>query len=364
MSPFPAAHPKSTATGGPFREVLRHPGTQRQARRGRRAYQSDRISAGHAARIWRAAAGTSSSCSCAFPHAPALVAGQLDALVNNSVAFSSPEIIAGPSVGRLIPGFQYSYGRSSAPTLIDGDPAIGAAFLAAYFHGVRDFRAGSVPQAFDGIAIRSGMDPGRARGLPAPFDRGWLDRSFLRPAHDRLVGKKRFLGTPRSISGHRQPVRREVGKGEIVRSFAWRCWLPVALLAVWQTASSAGLLNPLFFPAPWKLLLAAVKMSPELAVNTGVTLARTAAGFLIGSALGLVMGLLMGARPRIRWSLEPLVSAGNATPKLTLLPLLMLLFGVGETARLTLIALSTLIITSIYAFEAVRNIHPARVELA
>ena len=151
-----------------------------------------------------------------------------------------------------------------------------------------------------------------------------------------------------------------------MRNLAWRLWLPVLVLLLWQLSASAGLLNPLFFPAPSVLFRAAVGMtvSGELARNTGATLARAAVGFLIGSVLGLAAGLWMGGMPRVRQSLEPVISAFNATPKLSLFPLLLLFLGVGETAKISIIALGSLVVVAIHALDAVCSLHPAWVDMA
>jgi len=143
-------------------------------------------------------------------------------------------------------------------------------------------------------------------------------------------------------------------------------WLPALAILLWQAAAIAGLLNPLFVPAPSALLVSASSMirSGELLDNAAATLSRAVAGFTLGSVAGISVGLAMGSAPTVRQSLEPIVSALNATPKLSLFPLLMLLFGIGETARLSIIALSSFVITAIHALDAVRNIHPAWVELA
>jgi ABC-type nitrate/sulfonate/bicarbonate transport system substrate-binding protein len=94
----------------------------------------------------------------------ALVAGQIDALAEKDMDFSSPEIIPGPSVADIVPGFQYSYiqfGRN----LLDGDIQTGAAFLWAFLRGVRAFRSGKTPAVFDRLAESGGMDPAVVRGL-------------------------------------------------------------------------------------------------------------------------------------------------------------------------------------------------------
>ncbi len=151
-----------------------------------------------------------------------------------------------------------------------------------------------------------------------------------------------------------------------MKRLVWALWLPLLALAAWQIASGAGVLNPLFFPAPSALANSAVRLikSGELLRNAAATLGRTAAGFLIGSAAGLGIGLLMGGIQGVRKSLQPMVGALNATPKMSLLPVLMLLLGVGEAAPITLIALGSMVIVSLHTFDAVEQIRPIWVEIA
>jgi ABC-type nitrate/sulfonate/bicarbonate transport system permease component len=146
----------------------------------------------------------------------------------------------------------------------------------------------------------------------------------------------------------------------------WRLAILLAVLLLWQLASTGGLLNPLFFPSPSKLIRSAYQLtiSGELGRAAGATLGRAGLGFAIGSLAGLVIGLAMGATQVVRRTVEPVISALNATPKLTLLPLLLLFFGVGETARIILIALSAMIVVSIHVFDAIAGIHRTWVDLA
>ena len=147
---------------------------------------------------------------------------------------------------------------------------------------------------------------------------------------------------------------------------AWRLWVPVMLIACWQLAAAAGWVSPLFAPAPSVLIRTAAGMisTGELPAHAAATLSRTAAGFLIGSAAGLGIGMLMGAVRRVFQSIDPIVSALNATPKLILLPLLFLLLGLGEAPRLVLIAITVLGIVAIHTADAVGHIRPAWVEMA
>lgn len=143
-------------------------------------------------------------------------------------------------------------------------------------------------------------------------------------------------------------------------------WLPLAILVSWQVFASEGVLDPLFFPPP-TTLVAAVKVlveNGELGENLRATLTRMSMGFAVGSMCGLLCGVLMGAVAVIRRSLEPVISGLYSTPKLSLLPMLMLLMGVGEPARILLVSTGCFIMVAMHGLDAVRGISRAYVELA
>jgi ABC-type nitrate/sulfonate/bicarbonate transport system permease component len=143
-------------------------------------------------------------------------------------------------------------------------------------------------------------------------------------------------------------------------------WLPILILVAWQAGSDLGILNRLFFPAPSALLHAARDMfhRGELQHHLDATLTRLLWGFLIGSSAGLGCGAIMGLVPGVRRSLEPILSAAYTTPKLSLLPLLMLFMGVGEPARILLIAVGCFVLVTLHAMDALRSVNPRYVELA
>jgi len=88
----------------------------------------------------------------------ALLAGQLDAAIDMDRNFSTPDIIPGPSVAELVPGFQYSH-IQFGERLLDGDLGVGTAFLRAYLRGVREYRGGATPRALSRIAGEAAMSP-------------------------------------------------------------------------------------------------------------------------------------------------------------------------------------------------------------
>jgi ABC-type nitrate/sulfonate/bicarbonate transport system permease component len=143
-------------------------------------------------------------------------------------------------------------------------------------------------------------------------------------------------------------------------------WLPVLILTAWEAASALGILNRLIFPPPSKLAAAAADMIArgEIQQNLRATLVRLSLGFIIGSFTGLGCGILMGLRTWIRRSLEPIISSAYATPKLSLLPLLMLFMGVGEPARILLVAVGCFVLMAMHGLDALRNVNRRYIELA
>ncbi len=146
----------------------------------------------------------------------------------------------------------------------------------------------------------------------------------------------------------------------------WRIGVPVGAAIAWEAAAALSLISRSFAPPPSVLFVTTLRMigSGELAAGVAATLARTAAGSLAGAAAGFVIGLFIGGIPAARSAIEPMLSALNATPKLVLLPLGLILFGLGETSKIVLIAAAVLTIVAIHTADALRHVHPAWVEMA
>lgn len=145
-----------------------------------------------------------------------------------------------------------------------------------------------------------------------------------------------------------------------------RSWVPLGVRACWEGGVAGGWLDPALFPPPSALAPYAAGMirDGELPRQLSVTLTRMFSGYGIGAGLGLICGVLMGAFPTVRRAAEPVVAALYTTPKLALLPLLILIMGIGEQVRITLIALACFIMVSIHGLDAVRNLSPTYLEIA
>ena len=116
---------------------------------------------------------------------------------------------------------------------------------------------------------------------------------------------------------------------------------PLALLALWEITAQVGLLDTRFFPAPTRIASQFVELvqSGELLANTWVSLQRLFFGFLLGGIPALVLGLIMGLYRPIRAAIDPLIAATYPIPKSAVLPLILLIFGLGEPSKIVMVAI-------------------------
>lgn len=109
-------------------------------------------------------------------------------------------------------------------------------------------------------------------------------------------------------------------------------------LALW--AGMAYLLQMPVIPSPAQVLLRLAAKFPEtIAVHAGYSLMRIVLGLFAAVAVGYPVGVLMGYFPRVNRLLAPLLYLTYPVPKIALLPVVMLLFGVGEWSKLILVFL-------------------------
>jgi NitT/TauT family transport system permease protein len=141
---------------------------------------------------------------------------------------------------------------------------------------------------------------------------------------------------------------------------------PLALLALWEMLVRTHVLDARFFPAPSAIAgnFADFARSGSLALNLGVTLQRIAAGLVLGGVPGVAVGLLIGVNRWARAWIDPLISLLYPVPKIALIPLVLLIFGLGEAGKYALIAIGVFFVMAINTQAGVRQIEPALLEAA
>ena len=139
---------------------------------------------------------------------------------------------------------------------------------------------------------------------------------------------------------------------------------PLVLVGAWWTASAAGALNPAVLSSPEQVAKSAWQLwqSGQLQSAIGVSLYRAAAGLAIGVATGLVLGVITGFWRLGEELLDSPLQILRALPFLSLVPLFMVWFGIGDEARIILIAVATTFPMYVSTAGGVRAVDPKLVE--
>jgi sulfonate transport system permease protein len=148
---------------------------------------------------------------------------------------------------------------------------------------------------------------------------------------------------------------------------AWVGWLlPVLLLVWWEIAAQAGWLSSRILPEPFAVLKAAWNLSAsgELWRHLAVSSGRAASGFAVGAGLGLVLGLLSGSLRSAELLLDTTLQMVRNIPALALIPLVILWFGIDETAKLFLVSVGVFFPVYLNTFHGIRSVDQGLIEMA
>jgi sulfonate transport system permease protein len=145
-------------------------------------------------------------------------------------------------------------------------------------------------------------------------------------------------------------------------------WLlgPALLIAVWTLGAYLGLIDPRVLPSPWATAGTAANLIREGRLQTNLVISawRAAQGLTFGVSAGLLIALLAGLSLLGGYLFDGLVQVKRAIPTLALIPLVVIWFGIGETMKVTVIALSVFIPIYLNTHTALRGIETRYVELA
>ena len=117
----------------------------------------------------------------------------------------------------------------------------------------------------------------------------------------------------------------------------------VGLLITWELIARGGAFTQFILP-PFSVAAERIwadAISGELWRNISLTIYRASAGFLIGGAIGIALGLAIAGNRLARWFFDPIISVGFPMPKVAFLPVIILLLGVFETSKITMISIES-----------------------
>src|ERR1700759_2783744 len=166
-----------------------------------------------------------------------------------------------------------------------------------------------------------------------------------------------------TLATSRAPLRR----GSLRSLLPGARWLsPVALVVLWQLASTTGLLPEKTLESPLGILSTAWELTREgqLPQALAVSLRRAAEGFVLGAAVALIAGTFAGLNRAGNAVIAPPMQMVRTVPLFGLIPLFILWFGIGETPKVLLVALGVVIPLYLNLIGALKGIDPELYEVA
>jgi sulfonate transport system permease protein len=174
------------------------------------------------------------------------------------------------------------------------------------------------------------------------------------------LGRPNVLATP---SFSRQRLVAALRRLLVSDAASWI--VPAVLLLVWQGASQFGVLPVNVLPAPTEVLNAVWRLSAsgELWQNIAVSAKRAAIGFAIGGSLAFAFGLLNGASKIGEKLTDTTFQMIRNIPNLAMVPLVILWFGIEDSARIFLVALGVFFPIYINTYHGIRTADVQLVEM-
>ncbi|MED1439089.1 aliphatic sulfonate ABC transporter permease SsuC [Aeribacillus composti] len=141
--------------------------------------------------------------------------------------------------------------------------------------------------------------------------------------------------------------------------------LPILILIIWQLLSSKGILSTKILPVPSDVVMAGVELirSGELFQHLLISFKRAIIGFLIGGSIGLFLGLINGLFPIADRIFDTTIQMVRNIPHLAMIPLVILWFGIGEEAKVFLVAAGVLFPIYVNTLHGIRSVDQGLIEM-
>jgi sulfonate transport system permease protein len=171
------------------------------------------------------------------------------------------------------------------------------------------------------------------------------------------------------VTSGRAAGRRSRGQGW--RRAGWlRLISPIIVLALWQILSTTGVVSPQKLPSLTTLWTTAVHLITTDSPTYGtlqhamlISLERVAIGFVIGGGVAVILAVVAGLSRVGENAIDPLMQALRTLPLFGLIPVFIVWFGIGESPKITLVALAAAIPLYLNTFAGIRGVDGKLAEL-
>ena len=141
-------------------------------------------------------------------------------------------------------------------------------------------------------------------------------------------------------------------------------WL--VLLALWYTVRASGLVKPTLVPTPWDVVTRFWELlwGGRLAMDIVMSTQRVLIGVVAGIVLAVPVGFLLGWYRQVRIFIDPLINFFRALPPIALIPLVIVYFGIGESAKVVILFYASFFAGVIVMYEGIAQISPLFIRVA
>lgn len=134
----------------------------------------------------------------------------------------------------------------------------------------------------------------------------------------------------------------------------------IVFLLIWQLVSNLGIVSPIFLPSFTTVFKELIRLigTGELLGHIGISLFRSLTGFFLGLAFAIPLGLLIGWFKKFETFIDPLIQTFRNLSVLSILPVFVLIFGIGEVSKIAVIFWGVLWSVIINTIAGVKNVDP------
>jgi ABC-type nitrate/sulfonate/bicarbonate transport system permease component len=138
-----------------------------------------------------------------------------------------------------------------------------------------------------------------------------------------------------------------------------------SVVLIWELVGQLGMIDPIFFAWPSTIAQALYKTlsTGELYPHVWATFLELVWGFSL-ACLGIPLGILMGRSRTLEYLLDPLVSIFYAMPRIALMPLIIVILGIGVKSKIALVFLGCFFPILINVFQGMKNVDPLMVDMS
>ncbi len=142
--------------------------------------------------------------------------------------------------------------------------------------------------------------------------------------------------------------------------------LLAGFLGLWELGAQAKVIDTFFFSKPTKIIdtIAGWARTPDFYSDVGLTLFETAMGFVVGTFLGVALGFLFARNATVASIFDPVIVMLNAIPRVLLVPLIVLWFGLSVWGKVAMATILVFFIVFFATYTAIREVEGTFIESA